>query len=67
MHMSSLAVFEHVINDRLYRLEVMNGSPFQDVYTALDEFKKAVDVAKVEWEKAKAESAAKQEEAPKDS
>ena len=66
MQMRSLVVLEHVINDRLYRYEIMNGSPFEDAFAALDEFKKALEVSKAESEKAAAEAAAKQEEAPKE-
>lgn len=64
MQMRSIIVLENVINDRFYRLEVMNGAPYEDTYAALDAFRKALEAAKVDSEKAAAEAAAKQSTEP---
>lgn len=55
MQTRPVVVFEHVMNERLYRFEVMNGSPFEDALAVLEEFKKSLELAKLESEKAAAE------------
>ena len=55
MQIRPIVVFEHVINDRLYRFEVMNGAPYGDAFAVLDEFKKSLETAKLESEKIEAE------------